>query len=91
MATSYAPGFDFQLERDRLAMFKRGIYWLTAIVLMLGLFAYPGVAGAESVAMITDIAGVITEQAASRKEISISSRRSRAQPLATAADAARPS
>ncbi|HEV8518414.1 MAG TPA: hypothetical protein VGQ54_07545 [Burkholderiales bacterium] len=50
-------------------MFKRGIYWLTALVLMLWLFAYPKVARAESVAMITDIAGVITEPAASAKTI----------------------
>src|SRR5258706_11593124 len=67
MATSYALRFDFQLESDRLAMFKKGIYWLTALVLMLWLFAYPRVARAESVAMITDISGVVTEQVASAK------------------------
>lgn len=48
-------------------MFKRGIYCLTALVLTLWLFVWTAPARSESVAMITDIAGVITEQAASVK------------------------
>jgi len=48
-------------------MFKRGIYCLTALVLTLWLFIWTAPARSESVAMITDIAGVITEQAASVK------------------------